>query len=122
VNDITPATEFKCADGSGLSPASQISPLTFIKLMSYFYQHYPNLILVLPAEGLGSAQYDVHAKSGTLSVNGLNALAGYITPKKSGATYAFVIFGHRQPNPSKLWSGTLTHPVIKLILNSIQSE
>ncbi|MCI0512457.1 D-alanyl-D-alanine carboxypeptidase/D-alanyl-D-alanine-endopeptidase [candidate division KSB1 bacterium] len=122
VNEITPAPEFKCADGSGLSPASQIAPLTFIKLMSYFYQHAPDLISVLPIEGPGSARYAVHAKSGTLSMNGLNALAGYITPKKSGATYAFVIFGQRHPNPSKLWSGTLTHPVIQLILDSIQAD
>lgn len=118
VSGITTPGEFRCADGSGLSPANQISPETFIHLLIHFYQNTPEIISVLPSEPVSTAKFDVRGKSGTLSERGLNALAGYIVPK-NGSRYAFVILAHRNPNPGKLWSGTLTHPVMEALLESI---
>ena len=119
VNSIVKADDFICADGSGLNPESRISARTFVKLLSEFYQQEWGLLEILHTEGMSTDKLKIRGKSGTLSVRGLNALAGYILPQKSETAYAFVIFSYRQPNPSKLWSGTLTHPVMKVILESI---
>jgi D-alanyl-D-alanine carboxypeptidase/D-alanyl-D-alanine-endopeptidase (penicillin-binding protein 4) len=118
VSGITAPGAFHCADGSGLSPANQISPETFIHLLIHFYQNTPEIVGVLPSEPVSTAKFDVRGKSGTLSERGLNALAGYIL-SKNGDRFAFVIFAHRNPNTGKLWSGTLTHPVIEALLESI---
>lgn len=121
VKAITPAPDFACADGSGLSPNNQISPETFLNLLIHFQKQNPELVEVLPSEPLSTRQFDIRGKSGTLSVRGLNALVGYVLIKKSNSPgFAFVIFGHRNPNPTKLWSGTVTHPVMKALLASIR--
>ncbi len=119
VNSITPDENFVCADGSGLSPESQIAPETFINLLISFYLNSPKILDVLPMEPVSTPQFDILGKSGTLSARGLNALAGYIRSKKSKNYYAFVILAHRSPNPTQLWSGTLTHPVIKCLLGQL---
>lgn len=118
VSQITAPGDFHCADGSGLSPANKISPETFIHLLIHFHENTPEVLRVLPREPVSTAKFDVRGKSGTLSVRGINALAGYILPK-FGSPLAFVILAHRNPNPTKLWSGTLTHPVMAALLESI---
>ncbi len=120
VKSITKTNDFVCADGSGLSTDNHISPDSFIKLLSHFYRQVPELLQVLPTEGLSTSQLEVRGKSGTLAANGLNALAGYILHKNSNAAFCFIIICRRQPNPAKLWSGTLTNPIMEILLESIQ--
>lgn len=120
VQSITPAESFICADGSGLSPESQITPEMFIKLLVYFYSNSPTMLQLLPMEPISTPQFNILGKSGTLSARGLNALAGFIQSKKSKKDYAFVLFAHRTPNPNQLWSGELTHPVLNAILDQLR--
>jgi len=119
VGKIISAPEFVCADGSGLSPNNNIAPATFIQLLIHISQHIPEVLPVLPVEPISTQQYRISGKSGTLSARGINALAGFISVSGTSPQYAFVIFAHRQPNPSKLWSGTLTHPIAEVLLGSL---
>jgi D-alanyl-D-alanine carboxypeptidase/D-alanyl-D-alanine-endopeptidase (penicillin-binding protein 4) len=119
VKSNAPAENFICADGSGLSPESQITPETFIKLLVEFYTQSPEILKLLPLEPISTPQFDIFGKSGTLSARGLNALAGFIRSKKSKNYYAFVLIAYRSPNPGQLWSGTLTHPVMNIMLSQL---
>lgn len=120
VQSILPGSQLVCADGSGLSPASRISPATFVGLLVHLHKNNAKLLQLLPDEGLSTAKFKVKGKSGTLSARGLNALAGYIIADGTDAGFAFVILAHREPNPGKLWSGTLTHPIMNILLESLK--
>lgn len=120
VQSILPGSQLVCADGSGLSPDSRISPATFMQLLVHFNKNNAKLLQMLPEEGVSTAKFKVKGKSGTLSARGLNALAGYILADATGAAFAFVILAHREPNTGKLWSGTLTHPIMDILLQSLK--
>jgi D-alanyl-D-alanine carboxypeptidase/D-alanyl-D-alanine-endopeptidase (penicillin-binding protein 4) len=100
-------------DGSGLSRDNAVTPLDFVKLLTFTYNNMPNNSLfynALPRSGidgtlrnrLGGPTIDrVHAKTGTMQ--GTSGLAGYIRTANNKQV-AFAILVNENTTLKKQWS------------------
>jgi len=106
------STEFSLQDGSGLAANNFIAPLAFTKLLAFARQR-PDFAAIdagLPQSGKPGTLHDrfagtpvataVHAKTG--SINGVNALSGYLERPDGNVLVFSVIANHHTLGSSRM--------------------
>jgi D-alanyl-D-alanine carboxypeptidase len=123
---------FALADASGLSAGNRFSAGQITSLLNRvrgnravagaFMEslaeqgHHPHAMNPVPPEGLR-----VFVKTGTLSVQGVNTVAGYIVEQKSGRCWSFAILANRAKPGPMTYSGTLTNPLLKVLIDAVKA-
>lgn len=126
-----PEKEFTIADASGLSHQNLFSAASFIKALNYFYKdteirkafiptlapqgHHPHARDPVPPDDI-----KIYVKTGTLSVRGVNTCVGYIVLEKTKQVFSFAVLANRPAPGPMTYSGTLTNPVLKAIVNALK--
>jgi D-alanyl-D-alanine carboxypeptidase/D-alanyl-D-alanine-endopeptidase (penicillin-binding protein 4) len=132
LSEIT-TSEFTLDDGSGLSKKNRLSGKNVMDLLSYIYKNKEMYEILLDclidykvdayySSYIPPENVEIRLKTGTLSRSGVNASAGYITLKGSSDSYAFVILANKEDSPFITYTGTLTTPILKAIVESIKDQ
>ena len=127
-----PEGSFVLADASGLSAKNRFSAGLLTGLLSRIHKdpairqsfmaslavqgRDPHAMNPAPPEGL-----DILVKTGTLSVQGVNTVAGYIIVKKTGVILAFAILTNREKPGAMTYSGTLSNPLLKALASAVRT-
>lgn len=124
-----PEGSFTLADSSGLSPANAFSAAQVVHVLRRIHAdrrireafmaslavqgNHPHAMNPVPPPHLL-----VQVKTGTLSAKGVNTVAGYVTDRRTGEVYAFAIFASRRSPGPLTFSGTLTNPLLKALVEA----
>jgi len=122
--------EFHWDDACGLSQGNRFTSMQITKALCYFYKRlgtlfvetlalqgsHPSVMNPVPEPGMR-----VYVKTGTLSSSGVNTVAGYIinereSEKEKKEILVFAILCNRRREGPLLYQGTLTNPVLSVIL------
>ncbi len=122
---------FMIADSSGLSKETHFTPNQFSSALVYFY-HRKNIRDTF-IESLVVQGHDPHAKTpvppdsirmlvktGTLSVTGVNTVVGYIFLDAINEVYVFSVLANRVQPGEMTFSGTLTNPIMRAIIQALK--
>lgn len=123
---------FSIGDSSGLSIENRLSAHQVCAILGRFYGqerlrkafistlaeqgHHPHAMNPVPPEGI-----KIFVKTGTLSVQGVNTVAGYIILDKTGDVFTFAILTARKRPGAMTYSGTLTNPLLSAIVRSLET-
>jgi D-alanyl-D-alanine carboxypeptidase/D-alanyl-D-alanine-endopeptidase (penicillin-binding protein 4) len=121
-NDIT------IRDSSGLSIENRLTSEDMSKLLQYAYLNESMreaFMATLVRQGFHPLHsefsppehLDVRLKTGTLSMTGVNTVAGYIMNKETDDVYVFAILTNRETPGKRTFTGTLTNPILENILS-----
>ncbi|MBN1898347.1 MAG: D-alanyl-D-alanine carboxypeptidase/D-alanyl-D-alanine-endopeptidase [Spirochaetes bacterium] len=119
---------FSIGDASGLSVNNQFSPKDIARALNYFYRdpeirkaflptlarqgHHPHAMNPVPPDDMV-----ILVKTGTLSVRGVNTVAGFIIREKTKDVFSFAILANRKSPGPMTYSGTLTNPLLTIIVD-----
>ena len=123
---------FTLADASGLSAGNRFSANQITGLLNTLrgnpairdafmeslaeQGHHPHAMNPVPPAGI-----KVLVKTGTLSVQGVNTVAGYILVRKTGLLLSFAILANRDKPGPMTYSGTLTNPLLKVLIETVDA-
>jgi PBP4 family serine-type D-alanyl-D-alanine carboxypeptidase len=118
-----PEGSFSIGDSSGLSTDNRLSARQVCKVLGRFYArektrsafvptlarqgHHPHAMNPVPPDSI-----KVYVKTGTLSVQGVNSIAGYCMADRTGEIFTFAILASRKKTGPMTYSGTLTNPLV----------
>lgn len=128
---ITGSRSAKITDASGLSKHNKISA----KDMHTFFEHihttphlyrsiYPSLVRqgIHPfhSDFIPNNNLDIRLKTGTLAITGVNTVAGFVHNTETNEVYSFTIMANRKTPGHHTPTGTLSTPILKLLINSLK--
>ncbi len=124
---------FSIGDSSGLSISNRLSTSQVCSILTHFYRnrgvrdtfiatlarqgHHPHAMNPVPPD-----EIRVYVKTGTLSVQGVNTVAGYIFIASEKAPIVFSIMANRVKPGPMTYSGTLTNPLLSDVIEAIKSS
>ncbi len=124
--------KFFIDDASGLSRKNRFTARQFCRVMTHVFRSPIGeaLIASLSIQGkdrhsrkvVPPAHLDIREKSGTLSVSGVNTLAGFIHNKNNGRRYCFAILASRGHAGRKVYSGTYTNPLLTRMITLLDED
>lgn len=120
---------FRLADSSGLSVDNRFSAVQLTRALNHFYAalgdtfvgtlapqgHHPHAMAVVPPPGMR-----IFVKSGTLPATGVNTLVGYVFLDRTGEAFSFALLTRRRGSGANLYSGTLTNPLLRSIVDALR--
>lgn len=123
--------EFSIADASGLDPGNTFTPRQIVSVLNALYRNgklyrpfleslaeqgvHPYALQPVPPPGVSC-----FVKSGTLSVQGVNTVAGYIILDRPARVFSFAVLANRAEPGPMTYSGTLTNPLLEALLGSVK--
>ncbi len=124
---------FSIGDSSGLSVSNRLSPMQVCKILEHYYSkknirdafiptlawqgHHPHAMNPVPPDDIR-----VYVKTGTLSVQGVNTVAGYIFCDKTKDIFSFAIMANRLKPGPMTYSGTLTNPLLSMVISALEES
>ena len=124
---------FSIGDSSGLSVSNKLSPMQVCRILEHYYSnkkvrdafiptlawqgHHPHAMNPVPPESIR-----VYVKTGTLSVQGVNTVAGYIFFDRTKEIFSFAIMANRLKPGPMTYSGTLTNPLLSSVIAALDES
>jgi len=122
---------FVLDDASGLSRKNSFKARDFCDFLfrCYYSPFREELLRSLSIQGKDRhsrkvkppSHIDIREKSGTLSLTGVNTLAGYFFNRKTQKSYAFALFC-RKTNGGRAYSGRYTNPILEALIRILDRK
>lgn len=121
---------FRLADASGLSVDNRFSAAQLTRALNHFHErlgtdfvetlapqgHHPHASAVVPPP-----EMRIWVKSGTLPATGVNTLVGYVFLDRTQEAFSFALLARRRGSGPNVYSGTLTNPLLRVLVDEFDS-